>query len=73
MRFDASPGVQELVRKSIAVDPRMVRCGVVKMGGRLDEIADVRGTVEWQRLRGDRLRGRVRAWDSMFVGNKSEI
>ena len=55
MRFDASPSVQQLVRKTIAIDPRMVRCGVVKMGGKLKDIVDVKGAVEWQRRRKDSL------------------
>ncbi|KAL9576867.1 MAG: hypothetical protein Q9212_006755 [Teloschistes hypoglaucus] len=33
MRFDSSPEVQATVRKAIAIDPRMIRCGVVKMVG----------------------------------------
>ncbi|KAL8680378.1 MAG: hypothetical protein Q9186_003407 [Xanthomendoza sp. 1 TL-2023] len=33
LRFDASPTVQETVRKAIAIDPRMIRCGVVRMVG----------------------------------------
>ncbi|KAL8935700.1 MAG: hypothetical protein Q9211_004565 [Gyalolechia sp. 1 TL-2023] len=33
LRFDASPQVQEKVRKTIAIDPRMIRCGVVRMVG----------------------------------------
>ena len=51
LRFDASPAVQELVRKTVAIDPRMLRCGVVKMGkhGSLREVCDVRGKAEWQR------------------------
>ena len=53
MRFDASPAAQQLVRKTIAIDPRMIRCGVVKMGGRLKDIVDVKGTVDWQRWRED--------------------
>ena len=53
MRFDASPAVQRLVRKTIAIDPRMIRCGVVKMGERLKDIVDVKGTVDWQRKRAD--------------------
>ena len=53
MRFDASPEVQKLVRKTIAIDPRMIRCGVVKMGERLKDIVDVKGTVDWQRRRAD--------------------
>ena len=33
----------------MAIDPRMVRCGVVKMGGTLREIAPVEGKVEWMK------------------------
>ena len=51
MRFDASPAAQKLVHKTVAIDPRMIRCGIVKMGGTLREIADVPGTVEWRRGR----------------------
>ena len=49
MRFDASPTAQKLVHKTVAIDPRMIRCGVVKMGGKLREVVDVRGKVEWRR------------------------
>ena len=54
MRFDCSPETQEMVKKTIAIDPRMIRCGVVKMGGTLKEIIDVKGTVDWKR-RSDRV------------------
>lgn len=53
MRFDVSPAVQRLVHKTVAIDPRMVRCGIVKMGERLKDIADVKGMVQWQRKRDD--------------------
>ncbi|KAL8945963.1 MAG: hypothetical protein Q9222_007578 [Ikaeria aurantiellina] len=42
LRFDASPTVQEQVRKAIAIDPRMIRCGVVKMVGG-DKLVGERG------------------------------
>ena len=29
----------------------MVRCGIVKMGGRLKDIVEAKGVVEWQRKR----------------------
>lgn len=29
----------------------MIRCGVVKMGGRLKDIVQAKGVVEWQRKR----------------------
>ena len=53
MRFDASPAAQRLVRKTIAIDPRMIRCGLVKMGGTLSEIAPVEGKVQWKKRRSD--------------------
>ena len=53
MRFDASPAVQEMVKKAIAIDPRMIRVGIVKMGDKLRDIVDVKGTVEWQKTRRD--------------------
>lgn len=49
IRFDCSPATQRLVHKTTAVDPRMIRCGVVKLGDTLREIADVPGKVPWQR------------------------
>ena len=53
LRFDASPTAQRLVRKTIAIDPRMIRCGVVKIGGSLAEIAGVEGKVAWKRQGSD--------------------
>lgn len=47
MRFDASPATQRLVYKTVAIDPRMLRTGMVKIGTRLDEIKDIKGVVEW--------------------------
>jgi hypothetical protein len=49
MRFDCSPETQEMVKKTVAIDPRMIRCGMVRMGGTLREIMDVKGTVDWKR------------------------
>lgn len=49
MRFDCSPQTQQLVRKTVAIDPRMIRCGVVKLGGTLKEIMNVPGKVAWRR------------------------
>lgn len=53
MRFDASPAVQQMVRKTVAIDPRMIRCGCVKLGSKLKDIVDVKGTVTWQRRKRD--------------------
>ena len=48
MRFDCSPSTQEAVRKMLALDPRMVKFGVVKLGdGTLQSIKDVPSKVKW--------------------------
>ena len=47
MRFDASPETQRLVYKTVAIDPRMVRTGMVRIGETLDEISKVGGRAEW--------------------------
>lgn len=51
LRFDTSPDVQRKVRKAVAIDPRMIRCGVVKLGkkGTLGEICAVPGKVGWRK------------------------
>ena len=49
MRFDASPATQRLVYKTVAIDPRMLRTGMVRLGETLEEVADVGGKVEWGR------------------------
>ncbi|KAL4809414.1 ribosomal protein S6 [Aspergillus unguis] len=47
MRFDAASPVQLGIRRTLALDPRMIRFSVVKLGDKLDEIKDVPGRVEW--------------------------
>ena len=47
MRFDASTSTQEAVRKTLGLDPRMIKFGVVKIGERLKDIKDVEGRVYW--------------------------
>ena len=49
MRFDASPATQRLVYKTVAIDPRMLRTGMVRLGETLEEVVDVGGKVEWGR------------------------
>ncbi|MCJ1257902.1 hypothetical protein MMC24_005730 [Lignoscripta atroalba] len=48
MRFDCSPATQESVRRMLALDPRMIKFGVVKMGDTLQAIKDVEGKVQWR-------------------------
>lgn len=51
MRFDASGPVQMAVRRTLGLDPRMVRFSVVKLGDKLEDIKDVQGKVEWNNAR----------------------
>ena len=53
MRFDSSVDGQRGVRNSLALDPRMIRFSVVKLGTTLQEIKNVGGTVDWKSGRGD--------------------
>ncbi|EEQ90293.1 30S ribosomal protein S6 [Blastomyces dermatitidis ER-3] len=62
MRFDSSSAVQQSVRRTLGLDPRMIRFSVVKLGDKLEEIKDVSGRVEWNQTRqliGDDLGVRV--------------
>jgi hypothetical protein len=55
MRFDAGARTQHIMRKTLALEPRLLRFSVVKLGGRLDEIADVGGEAEeWKDFDGRR-------------------
>ncbi|WEW61684.1 hypothetical protein PRK78_007176 [Emydomyces testavorans] len=47
MRFDSSSSVQQQVRHTLGLDPRMIRFSVVKLGTTLEEIKDVEGKVKW--------------------------
>ena len=47
MRFDASPEIQRLVYKTVAIDPRMLRTGMVRIGETLSEISKIEGKARW--------------------------
>lgn len=47
MRFDSSGPVQQSIRRTLGLDPRMIRFSVVKLGEKLEELKDVEGAVEW--------------------------
>ncbi|KAK4553894.1 hypothetical protein LTR86_009069 [Recurvomyces mirabilis] len=53
LRFDSSAKTQHAVRRTLGLDPRMIRFKVQKMGGKLEEIADVGGKAEWPKGRAD--------------------
>lgn len=53
MRFDSSARAQHLLRKTWNSDPRLLRFSVVKMGTKLEEVADVGGRAEeWDGVEG---------------------
>ncbi|KAL5342326.1 ribosomal protein S6 [Aspergillus crustosus] len=47
MRFDAAGPVQTAVRRTLSLDPRMIRFAVVKLGDKLEDVKDISGTVVW--------------------------
>ncbi|KAI9790807.1 MAG: hypothetical protein M1816_004765 [Peltula sp. TS41687] len=53
MRFDSSGSAQSRLRSTLALDPRMVRFSVVKMGEKLEEVVGVSGRVRWKREEGE--------------------
>ncbi|PWY77374.1 hypothetical protein BO70DRAFT_363315 [Aspergillus heteromorphus CBS 117.55] len=51
MRFDTAGPVQSAIRRTLALDPRMIRFSVVKLGDKLEEVKHVDGKVEWNNNR----------------------
>lgn len=47
MRFDSSAKTQHAVKRTLGLDPRMIRYSMVKVGSKLDEVRDVGGKVDW--------------------------
>lgn len=47
MRFDSSAKTQHAVKRTLGLDPRMIRYSMVKVGTKLDEVRDVGGKVDW--------------------------
>lgn len=73
MRFDASGPVQAAVRRTLSLDPRMIRFSVIKLGDKLEEINHVPGHVNWnptKMLLSDslNLRGAFRSRDMSETG-----
>ncbi|KAI7525374.1 hypothetical protein KC343_g14471, partial [Hortaea werneckii] len=52
LRFDSSAKTQHAVRRTLGLDPRMIRYSVVKMGSKLEEGASITGQVQWPSQRG---------------------
>lgn len=48
MRYDASSKIQDDVRTTLGLDPRMIKFSSVKMGdGTLESLSRISGDVEW--------------------------
>nr|OQO26262.1 hypothetical protein B0A51_07156 [Rachicladosporium sp. CCFEE 5018] len=47
LRFDSSAKTQHAVRRTLGLDPRLIRYSVVKMGAKLEDVAKVGGQAEW--------------------------
>ncbi|KAI9051463.1 hypothetical protein LZ554_004509 [Drepanopeziza brunnea f. sp. 'monogermtubi'] len=50
MRYDASSKVQDDVRKTLGLDPRMIKFGSVKLGdGTLGKLSRIGGEIPWDK------------------------
>jgi len=48
MRYDASSKTQDSVRKTLGLDPRMIKFSTVKLGdGTLESISKISGSIHW--------------------------
>jgi len=47
VRFDSHARTQHAVKRTLGLDPRMIRYSIVKLGSTLDQIKDVAGKAEW--------------------------
>lgn len=47
LRFDSSPRIQHALRRTMGLDPRLIRYSVVKLGEKLEDISDVPGVAPW--------------------------
>ncbi|KAF2863164.1 hypothetical protein K470DRAFT_241902 [Piedraia hortae CBS 480.64] len=57
LRFDSSAQTQHSVRRTLGLDPRMIRYSIVKLGSTLAQIKDVKGVAEWPVVMQERRRG----------------
>jgi small subunit ribosomal protein S6 len=48
MRYDSSSKVQEDVRKTLGLDPRLIKFSTVKLGdGTLQSLSKISGSIPW--------------------------
>ena len=50
IRFDCSPKTQHSVRRTLGLDPRMIRYSLVQMGSKLEEMKNIGGKAQWNAL-----------------------
>ncbi|KAL5397341.1 hypothetical protein PMIN06_002690 [Paraphaeosphaeria minitans] len=48
MRFDASARTQHSLRRTMSLDPRLIRYSIVKMGTKFEEIKDIPGQASFR-------------------------
>ncbi|CAI6341222.1 unnamed protein product [Periconia digitata] len=48
MRFDASANSQHLLRRTMSLDPRLIRYSIVKIGTKFEDIKDVEGVADFK-------------------------
>jgi small subunit ribosomal protein S6 len=48
MRFDASARTQHSLRRTMSLDPRLIRYSIVKMGTKFEEIKDIAGQASFK-------------------------
>ncbi|KAK7192114.1 37s ribosomal protein mrp17 [Paraphaeosphaeria sporulosa] len=48
MRFDASARTQHSLRRTMSLDPRLIRYSIVKMGTKFEEIKDIAGQASFR-------------------------
>lgn len=47
MRFDSSAKTQHAVKRTLGLDPRLIRYSMVKLGDKLEDMKSIGGKVEW--------------------------
>jgi small subunit ribosomal protein S6 len=48
MRFDASARTQHALRRTMSLDPRLIRYSIVKMGTKFEDIKDIAGQAHFK-------------------------
>ncbi|QIW94725.1 hypothetical protein AMS68_000243 [Peltaster fructicola] len=51
LRFDSSAKTQHTVKRTLSLDPRMVRFSIVNLATKLQDLKDFGGQAEWQTIK----------------------